>query len=442
MRGTAALRSLRENEHLLLICTATVVIMAGQGVVAPVLPLFARSFGVSAAVIGFSLSVFGLARLLLNVPLGIAADRYGRRLLLVGGPVVTAVGMIGTGLAPDVWVLLVWRFVAGAGSAMYMTCAQIYLADISTAETRARYIATNQGALFLGVSAGPAIGGVLAQAFGLRSPFFVVGGLTLLAAVHAFVRLPETRPPLAPTPPGARPAPGPSGRRTATDLLRSPSFVCVALVCLATFLVRTAGQQTLIPLYATGELGLSPGQLGVLFTTLALINLVGLGPATLIADRFGRKWAIVPSGLVAGLGLVLLANSPGVALFVAGAWVFAAGLAVTGPAPAAYAADIAPVGARGLALGMFRSAGDLGIVVGPPIMGAIADWLSVTVALEVTALVMAAAVVAFGCFAREVVARPARRRPARRRRASPVIPAPAAPSGTAALVGGEGEAKG
>lgn len=407
MRVTAALRSLRANEHLLLICIATVVIMAGQGVVSPVLPLYAKSFGVSAATIGLTLSVFGLARLLLNVPLGIAADRHGRRLLLVGGPIVTAVGMIGTGLAPNIAVMLVWRFVAGAGSAMYMTCAQIYLADISTAVTRARYIATNQGAVFLGVSVGPAVGGLLADGFGLRSPFFVVGALTSFAAVHAFFRLPETRPEVVP-PASSGPGRvvGPRRGQTAVSLLRSASFVCVALVCLATFLVRTAGQQTLIPLYATNQLGLSPGRLGLLFTTMALISLLGLGPATFIADRYGRKWAIVPPGLVTALGLVLLANSHTVAIFVGCAWVFASGLAITGPAPAAYAADIAPPEARGLALGMFRSTGDLGIVVGPPLMGAIADWLSVSVALGATAAVMAVTVVAFGLFARETAHRP------------------------------------
>src|SRR5690606_32911699 len=141
----------------------------------PVLPLFADQFGVGTAMIGLTLSTFALARLILNVPLGVLADRYGRRMLLISGPPVTAVGMIGSGFSQAIVQLLAWRFVAGAGSAMYMTGAQIYLADISTPENRARFIGTNQGALLLGVSIGPGVGGLIAEFWGLRAPFYVVG---------------------------------------------------------------------------------------------------------------------------------------------------------------------------------------------------------------------------------------------------------------------------
>ena len=62
---------LRENERLTLILFSTALVMSGQGVMAPVLPLFASSFGVGAAAIGLTLSTFALARLILNVPLGV-----------------------------------------------------------------------------------------------------------------------------------------------------------------------------------------------------------------------------------------------------------------------------------------------------------------------------------------------------------------------------------
>ena len=126
----------RENERLLMITVSTVLVMSGQGIITPVLPLFAAEFGAGVATVGLTLSIFGLARLLLNVPLGLLSDRYGRRLLLAGGPLVSGMGMIGSGLAPDIPQLLGWRFLAGAGSAMYMTGAAIYLADISTPANR------------------------------------------------------------------------------------------------------------------------------------------------------------------------------------------------------------------------------------------------------------------------------------------------------------------
>ena len=245
----------REHERLLMICISTVLVMAGQGVISPILPLYAREFGVGAAAVGLTLTVFALARLLLNVPLGLLSDRYGRRLLLVGGPVVTAVGMIGSGLAPTFAQLLLWRFVAGAGSGMYMTGAMIYITDISTPENRARFIGTNQGALLLGVSIGPGVGGLLAEAFGLRAPFYVVGGAALIAAAYSYLRLPETRSRAAPTPiPEADPADigPPSGARERPWLrmIRSRDFAALSFVTMMIFFTRSAGRQTIVPLLA------------------------------------------------------------------------------------------------------------------------------------------------------------------------------------------------
>ena len=187
------------NERLVMIMVSTALVMSGQGAMAPVLPLFAKSLGVGVAGVGMTLSVFGLSRLLLNVPLGTLADRHGRRILLVSGPLVSALGMIGSGFAANLIELAVWRFVAGAGSAMYMTGAQIYLVDISNPENRARMIGANQAALLFGVSIGPGIGGLLAELLGLRAPFFAVGAASLVAMLYAWLRLPETRP-LSPAP--------------------------------------------------------------------------------------------------------------------------------------------------------------------------------------------------------------------------------------------------
>ena len=111
---------LQEFEKLLVLCFATFLVMAGQGVIGPGLPLYAKDFGVSATVVGLTLTVFALARLILNVPAGMIADRFGRRILLIGGPILTSIGMFGSGFAGDIWSLLIWRFIAGGGSAFYM----------------------------------------------------------------------------------------------------------------------------------------------------------------------------------------------------------------------------------------------------------------------------------------------------------------------------------
>ncbi len=406
-RVANALRPLREARELLLICVSTVLVMAGQGVIAPVLPLYARSFGVGAAQVGLTLSAFALARMILNIPLGILSDRYGRRVLLVSGPMVTALGMVGSGFAGGIADLLVWRFIAGAASAMYMTGAQVYLVDISTPANRARFIGTNQGALLLGVSVGPAIGGLIAEAFGFRAPFFVVGTAAMFASVYAFFGLPETRH-LGADDADAADADRPQARgRPWARLLLSADFLAVAFVTMSIFFTRTASRQTLMPLLAASAHDFSPGSLGVLFTGLATITLVGLAPAAFIADKLGRKWAIVPSGLVVSASLALMASVDDTAWFVMSSVVMAAGNSIAGPAPAAYVADIAPASLRGLAMGMYRTSGDIGFVIGPPLLGAVADATSIGAGLVVNGLLVAVAALVFAFVAHETVTRDA-----------------------------------
>lgn len=382
---------LRGDERLLVICGSTVLVMAGQGVIGPILPLFARDFGVGAAVVGLTFTAFGLARLVLNIPAGIWADRRGRRFLLIGGPLVTSIGMIGSGLAPSIWALLAWRLVAGAGSALYMTGAQIYLIDIAEPHQRGRYIATNQGALLVGVSAGPAIGGLLADAFGLRAPFLVVGAAAVLTSIYGYYRLPETRD-RAEAEAAAKADPiEPADRRA---FFRSPSFLAVGLVAAAVFSIR-GSRQTLVPLYASEEFALTASQIGLLFTGLGVVGLILIGPAGFAADRFGRKPLIVPTGYVAAIGVVASAFAPTLELFVAGLLFSAIGTGISGPAPAAFVADIVPHQLRGSAMGVYRTYGDLGIVLSPPLSGALADATSLPIALAANGVFLAFAVTVF-----------------------------------------------
>jgi MFS family permease len=408
-----AVALLREQERLLMISIATVLVMAGQGVISPILPLFAEKFGVGTAAVGLTLSTFALARLLLNVPLGAASDRYGRRLLLIGGPLVTAVGMIGSGFSLNIGQLLAWRFVAGAGSGMYMTGAQIYLVDISSPENRARFIGTNQGALLLGTSVGPAIGGVIAQFLGLRAPFWFVGIGALVAAFYSWARLPETRGPaerraeaeakrLARRQPDA----APQERYLWWRMMRSRDFAAVSLITMAVFFTRTASRNTLMPVMASVRLGISAGALGAIFTLMSVVNMILIAPSAMIADRFGRKWAIVPSGLLMAASLLVLGASHGYALLLIGAVLLSIGTGIAGPAPAAYAADIAPPELRGLAMGLYRSSGDIGFLVGPPLLGALADATTFAWGFGANAILLAVASLFFLLLARETLQKP------------------------------------
>jgi hypothetical protein len=167
---------LKENRRVADICVTTALLMAGHSCVAPVLPLFADEFGATAAQVGMTLSAFAAARLVLNVPCGVIADRHGRKPLIVAGPLITAVGMMGSAACTGLPELFFWRFIAGAGSAVYMAGAQALLADASTPANRARVLGANQAAVLAGAAVGPALGGPDVRCDGARREEPVRGG--------------------------------------------------------------------------------------------------------------------------------------------------------------------------------------------------------------------------------------------------------------------------
>lgn len=370
---------------------STALMMTGAGMAGPVLPVFARQFGVSLAAVGATVASFGLARLLLNVPLGSLADRRGRRLLLVGGPLVFAAGMAGAGMAGGIVSLTVWRFVSGAGSAMYMTGAFVYLTDISTPANRGRLIGANQGALLIGQAIGPGLGGLIADRLGIRAPFFVIAAAGLIACIYAFFRLEETRPERPPAQSHSETGPALGWR----GVLRSRTFLAIAVVNFVVFFTRAGSNHTLMPLQGVSVYGLSLGEMGLVLTGMALVSLLLLPAAATISDRRGRTTAIVPSLAGVAVSLSVIAVAGGVPGFLIGAGVLALAASVSGPAPAAFAADEAPEEIRGLALGMFRTAGDLGLLVGPPLMGWITDVAGYSLAFGVNAGIVATVAVVF-----------------------------------------------
>jgi MFS family permease len=377
--------------------------MLGQGAIVPVLPLYAEDFEVNATMIGATISVFGLARVLLNLPAGILSDRVGRQLMLVGGAAITSVGYVLSALAADIWQLLLFRFVAGAGSALFMTSAMTLVTDLSTVENRGRMLSYYQGSLLLGVSIGPALGGLVAEVFGLRAPFVVVGALSALCVLWAL----RERPAPQMTEHGSSASTVARGSRVPlAALLTNLAFTLASLVTFAVFFTRTGSRQSVLVLFGNDTLGLTAGALGAIFAMMALINLAAIVPSGVWSDRYGRKAVIVPSALVASAGLVLFAFTDSIAVFMIAAVVLAIGTGVGGSAPAAYAADVVPPEARGAGMGLYRTYGDLGFVLGPLLLGWIIDVTdSFSWALLINAALMGGAAIAFGVFAKETVAR-------------------------------------
>ena len=367
---------------LVWMCVLIAVNQLGFGSVVPVLALYARSFGVTQWAIGLAIAVYGLARFLVAMPVGRLTDAAGRRAALALGGLVTAAGNALCAVAPTFAVFVAARFVAGMGAALVLVAGQIVLADITTPARRGRVMAIYQGVFVFAVGVGPLPGGLLAERFGLAAPFVVYAVMGTLAAVVAWFQIPETRARGMSAADATVPPPFAAQVRLLTS---HGGFLLVALVSFMNAVARTGALFNVIPVLARERLGLSTDRIGVGLALSSLVGLVLTYPAGVLVDRAGRKVVIVPSTLVAGASLVLFLTASSYASFLVACVAWSVAVGISGAAPAAYAADVAPSGMNAAAMSTFRMLADLGYVLGPIALGIVTDVFGANAALGGTA---------------------------------------------------------
>ncbi len=150
-------------------------------------------------------------------------------------------------------------------------------------------------------------------------------------------------------------------------------------------MIRT-GRDTIIPLYASGVIGLSVEQVGLLVGIAAAAEMMMFLPAGWLMDTLGRKASLVPSFGIQAVGMALVPLTGGFGGLLACATTIGLANGLSSGAMMTVGADLAPPDARGEFLGVWRLIGDLGGTAGPSAVGFVADAL----ALPAAALTMAA----------------------------------------------------
>ncbi len=372
----------------------------GFGAVVAVLALYASSFGVGQSAIGVSIAVYGLARFLVAVPAGQLADRVGRRGVLALGGLVSAAGNLLCAGAPTYVLFIGGRFVAGAGAALVLIGGTIVLADITTPANRGRTMAIYQGVFLFAVGVGPVPGGLLAERFGLTAPFLVYTIAGVVAAIVAWVSIPETRAgssSAAAVAAAELPAFGAQIRLLTGRI----GFVLATLVSFMSAVARTGALFNVIPVLARDRLGLSADRIGVGLALASLVGLVVIYPSGMLVDRVGRKLLIVPATAMSAASMLVFIVAPSYGWFLTACVVWSLATGVSGAAPAAYAADVAPPGMNAAAMSTFRMLSDAGYVLGPIVLGIVADLFGADVALAAAAVLLTAAAILFGRYAPE-----------------------------------------
>lgn len=360
-------------------------VAVGFGIVAPVIPLYAREFGVGAALAGAVVSVFAAMRLVSALLGGRLVDRFDERSVLTVGLLIVAVSSLFAGAAQSYGQLLLMRGAGGVGSAMFTVSAFALMYRVVDHGLRGRAAGLIQGGFLLGGIAGPAFGGLLAEV-SLRAPFFAYAGTLGVAAVISWWALRRAAVARQAAGTGSDPSAPTTTLRTA---LRSRAYIAALVTQLGTGWALFGIRSSLIPLFVADSLGLSARWVGIGFVVSAAVQGALLIPAGRFVDTVGRRPAMIGGGVVATVSISLLAVWPTQPGFLVSMALYGAGAALLGTAPAAVVGDV--VGSRGgTVVAVSQMASDLGAIIGPLIAGLLVQSGSYTLAFAVTAAVLAA----------------------------------------------------
>ena len=180
---------------LALILITLVLDVLGVGLIIPILPRLIESFeggSVAAAsnVYGLLAALYSLMQFLCAPALGSLSDRFGRRPVILTSLLGSGLDYLVLAYAPSLRWFFLARLISGITGANFAAAAA-YIADISPPEKRAANFGLIGAAFGVGFILGPALGGVLGNV-GLRIPFLVAGGLTLLNWIYGWLILPES----------------------------------------------------------------------------------------------------------------------------------------------------------------------------------------------------------------------------------------------------------
>lgn len=389
MTLTAAVRRrLRERTSLprdvLVLGLIAFCVAVGFGVLVPVLPVFARSFGVGNTEVGAVISVFALMRLAVSPVCGRLIGWLGERTVLATGIFIVAASSGVAGAAQSYPQLLVLRGIGGVGSAMFTVSAMSLLLGSVAPTLRGRAAGFFQGGFLLGGMTGPAIGGLLALV-SIRAPFFFYAGTLAVAGTVGLLLLSRTR-----VAPGA----GPTGdtavpfRTVAAD----PRFQAACLTNLAQGWTSFGVRSALIPVLVVEVLHHSTTWTGIAFACAAITQTIALAPAGKFVDTVGRRPAMIGGGLLAGVSIMVVPLAANLIVLIIALCAYGVAAAFLGTAPAASVGD-ATGGSRGTPVAVFSMFSDAGAIIGPVVAGLLADNFSYAwaFALGAALLILAAA---------------------------------------------------
>jgi MFS family permease len=376
--------SLRQNPTARgLVTLYTSTLLAGMwSMIVPTVPVLAESFGISAGTAAQIITALALGRFAGLPVSGVVLDRLGTRSALIAGPALSCIaGLLASGM-PRFGLILALVFLIGVSESVWVIAREVAGIDLARPDQRGRVLSGFHGVNNLGLALGPLFGGMLTEAVGFRAVFVAYA---ICAALSVLIGLSVQNSPSSHESHSTLDSIKGWGLSAVRSRLRSlrdlfhqiqPDLrATYAVLVFATFtsFVHRVTTQSILPLYASSELNLTPKEVGLLFSISGFTVFAMILPAGFIIDKVGRKWATVPSTGIPALAFLLIPFSEtffqlGVLLAFLG---IANGLSLGSLATSTY--DVVPASARGRLQAARRTMAEIGGVGAPLLGGFLAD---------------------------------------------------------------------
>jgi MFS family permease len=365
--------------------TISFLVAIGFGLIIPAIPIFARTFGVTNTLIGLIISSFAIMRFLSGLFSGKLVDRFGERLVLGTGLLMVSVFTLLAGLAQTYGQLLFFRTAGGLGSSMFSVSAGALLLRVVGDDQRGRAQSLYNGGFIAGGVAGPAFGGAL-LAISPRAPFFIYTALLIVAGTVSLIFLHEKRLGSA-----SKSAVSDGPALTIREALKIRPYLYSLFLAFLGSWIFFGMRSSILPLYAIDDLGVSTAVVGLSFTLALIAQGAVMVRAGKYSDMNGRRPVILVGFAITLVSLILLTLSTNVTFYLISMLVLGLGAGFATSA-GAIVGDVIK-GKSGKVYAFWQMAGDAGMMVGPLLLGVVADLFTYRTAVLVSALVFSLAIV-------------------------------------------------
>lgn len=363
---------------LLFLFLTVFIDLLGFGIVIPLLPVYSKAYGASEGTMGLLFASFSGMQFLFAPFWGRLSDRIGRKPVLVGGLVGTAVAYVFFARATSIEGLFASRMLAGFFGANVAT-AQAYIADVTTQENRAKGMGLIGAAFGLGFCLGPLIGGELTHV-SMSAPGWFAAGLSIAAATFGAVMLRE---PVRVQGAVSRIFALGDVRRAFSNARTGTLFVLsfVFIVAFASFesmftifglhrfpevfgLVQSLERATQDEIIAAAPIT------GRYLAGIGIVSaLIQGGLIRRLVPRFGETVLAIAGPAILGLGFLVVAVAPSWAFVVVGCLLMPIGFGLNNPSLFGLISRAAPADEQGAFLGLNQSVSSLARMTGPALAG-------------------------------------------------------------------------